>query len=157
MDKTHGCELLDRYRDGELDGSQREGFKRHLAVCEYCRTRMALLDNVVSALRRETVQTVDLADRIARRAFGQVAALAADASWDGLLASWFRPRLAFLAFGTTLVLCALLWFAPGVGQAKEYEYEKLLNQADAANLAETLLTSSDTEFALTLVQGGGVW
>jgi len=42
---------------------------------------------------------------------------------------------------------------PG-GPAKEYEYEKLLNQAEAANLAETLLTSSDSELALTLVRGG---
>jgi len=150
MGKMRGCDLLERYRDGELDGSQREGFRRHLAVCERCRTQMALLDGLVSALRQEAVQTVDVADRVARRAFSQVAALT---SWDGLLASWFRPRLAFATVCATVVLCAMLWLTPG-GPAKEYEYEKLLNQAEAANLAETLLTSSDSELALTLVRGG---
>jgi anti-sigma factor RsiW len=135
-----------------LDGTQREEFKRHLTACDDCRARMALLDNLVFALRQETMQTVDLADRIARRAFTQAAT-----SLDGLLASWFRPRFAVAALGMTFALCTLLWVAHGGHSGvAEYEYEKLLNQAEAANLAGTLLTSSDSEYALTLVRGGGL-
>ena len=144
------CKWLDRYRDGELDDSQQKEFVRHLPVCENCRTWIAMLDNMVSVLRQETVQTVDLSDRIARRAFSQVASIT---SWDSLLASWFRPRFTFATLGMTIALYAFVWFATGTQTSGITEYERFLNQAEDANLAGTLLTSSDSDYAVTLLQG----
>ena len=144
------CKWLNRYRDGELDDSQQKEFVRHLSICENCRTCIAMLDNVVSVLRQETVQTVDLSDRIARRAFSRVVAIT---SWDSLLVSWFRPRFTFATLGMTIALCAFVWFATGTQTSGITEYERFLNQAEDANLAGTLLTSSDSDYALTLLQG----
>jgi len=144
------CEWLNRYRDGELNDSQQKEFVRHLSACEKCRMWMAVLDNTVSVLRQEAAQTVDLSERIARRAFTQVANIT---SWDGLLASWFRPRFTFATLGMTIALYAFLWFAHGSQTSGVTEYERFLNQAEDADLAGVLLTSSDSEYALTLLQG----
>jgi anti-sigma factor RsiW len=145
------CDLFDKYRDGELEDSARNAFASHLAACEECRMRAALLDNLVSVLRQDVVQTFDLADRIARKAFQKTT------SWDALVASWFRPKFAMAAVGLALALFSCLWFLPGNQSTASYtEYEILLNQADASNLAGNLLANNDNELALQFMQGGNI-
>jgi anti-sigma factor RsiW len=145
------CDLLDKYRDGELDDSARNMFASHLAACEECRMRMALLDNLVSILRQETIQTTDLADRIARKAFEK------GTSWDVLVLSWFRPRFAMAAVGLVLALCSCLWLLPTNQSMAAYtEYEILLNQADSSDLAGKLLVKNDSELVLQFLQGGNI-
>ncbi|MDR0311151.1 MAG: zf-HC2 domain-containing protein [Acidobacteriota bacterium] len=142
------CELLDRYRDGELNDSQKEEFRRHLAVCRECRTANALLDNLVSVMRDETITMSDMADKIARRAFQRIS------SWDGLLAQWFRPGLAFATACLSIALCAFIWFAPERPPDDSMEYETLLNQADASDPASEILTAGESDFVLMLMWGG---
>ena len=79
------CDLFDKYRDGELEADGRKVFESHLSACEDCRTKMALLNNLVKVLRQEEVRPLDLADQIARKAFQR------NRTWDALLISWFRP------------------------------------------------------------------
>ena len=144
------CEWLDRYRDGELDDSRMEEFRRHLASCRECGAANAALNNLVSAMRHEAVPMTDLADRIARRAFQRIS------SWDGLLAHWFRPGLAFTTACFSVILCAFIWFAPE-SQLNDYiAYETLLDIADVSDPAGELLTVSDSDFILTLLQGGNI-
>jgi len=144
------CELLDRYRDGELSDSQAEEFRRHLLDCETCGTTCALLDNIVSVMRNEVVPTTDMADRIARQAFQRIS------SWDGLLAYWFRPGFAFTTACLSIALCVFIWFAPE-GQLNDYTaYEMFLDQAEASDPASELLAVSDGDFALVLLQGGDI-
>jgi anti-sigma factor RsiW len=145
------CDLFDKYRDGELDDSRRNEFESHLAVCEDCRTSRALLGNLVCALQQEKMQPLDLADQLARKA------LQGGASWDALVASWFRPRFAMAAVGLTLVLFSFLWLGPGASRKAAYtEYETLLNEAEASNLAGKLLVNNDSELVLQLAQGGNI-
>lgn len=148
---TNICSLFDKYRDGELGDAGRIRFESHLATCEDCRTRMALLNNLVFVLRQENIQPVDLADRIARRAFSQTS------SWDALVASLFRPRFAVAAVGLMFALCSFFWLAPQTQQKVSYtEYETLLNQAESSNLAGKLLGKNDSELVMQLVQGGNI-
>lgn len=145
------CDLFDKYRDGELDVSGRTMFESHLTACAECQTRRALLNNLVFALRQEKIQPEDIANRVARKAFQQIS------SWDSLVASWFRPRFAMAAVGVMLVLFSFLWFAPGNQQKLVYsEYETLLNEADASNLAGKLLVNNDSDLVIQLVQGGNI-
>ena len=37
------CKVFDKYRDGELNSVERREFEKHLAVCEDCGTKTALL------------------------------------------------------------------------------------------------------------------
>jgi hypothetical protein len=142
------CDLFDKYRDGELGDSERNAFASHLVTCEGCRTRMALLDNLVSVLRQEVIQTSDLAERIARKAFQKAS------SWDALVASWFQPKFAMAAAGLVLTLFSFLWLLPANRSIASYtEYEILLNQADASNLAGNLLVKNDNELVLQFMQG----
>ena len=141
------CELLDRYRDGELDDSRAEEFQRHLITCEACRTTNALLDNIVSVVRHKAVPMMDMADSIARRAFQRIS------SWDELLARWFRPGLAFTTACFSIALCAFIWFAPESQPDNSMEYELFLDQADASNPASELLAAADSDFVLMLIQG----
>jgi hypothetical protein len=145
------CDLSDKYRDGELDDSAKNTFALHLADCEDCRMRTALLDNLVSVLKQETIPMSDLADRIARRAFRK------GESWDVLVASWFRPKLAMAAVGVVLALFSCLWFLPENNAIAAYtEVEILLNQADASDLAGKLLVNNDNELVLQCMQGGNI-
>jgi hypothetical protein len=145
------CDLFDKYRDQELEDSARNAFASHLTTCAECRMRMALLDNLVSVLRQDVIQTTDLANRIARKAFQKAS------SWDALVASWFKPRFAMAAAGLALVLVCCLWFLPTNRSMASYtEYEILLNQADASNLAGNLLVNNDNELVLQLMQGGNI-
>jgi anti-sigma factor RsiW len=145
------CELFDKYRDGELEDSLRNAFTSHLATCEECRMRMVLLNNLVSVLRQDSIQTLDLSDRIAQKAFQKAS------TWDALVASWFRPRFAVAAVGLVLALFSFIWFVPESQSRAAYtEYEILLNQADASNLAGKLLVQNDNELVLQLMQGGNI-
>jgi predicted anti-sigma-YlaC factor YlaD len=141
------CDLFDQYRDGELGDSKRADFDAHLASCEECRMRMALLDNLVLAIKQDITQTPDLADIIARKAFQK------PSSWDALVASWFKPRFAMVAACLVIALFSCLWFLPGNRSIASYtEYEILLNQAEASNLAGNLLVKNDNELVLQFVQ-----
>jgi anti-sigma factor RsiW len=145
------CDLFDKYRDGELEDSARNAFTSHLATCEECRMRMALLNNLVSVLRLDSIQTSDISDRIAQKAFQKAS------SWDALVASLFKPRFAVAAAGLILALFSFLWFVPENQSRVSYtEYEILLNQADASNLAGKLLIKNDNELVLQFMQGGDI-
>jgi hypothetical protein len=144
------CELLDRYRDGDMNDSQKEDFRRHLAVCETCRAANVLLDNLVSVICHEAVPQTDMADGIARRAFQRIS------SWDGLLACWFRPRLAFMTACLSVALCAFIWFMPEKQPDDYMDYETFLDQADASDPASELLAAGDGDFFLMLIQGGNI-
>ena len=141
------CELLDSYRDGEMDYSQAEEFRRHLASCRECGKTNEALNSLASIMRHEAFPVTDIADMIARRAFQRIS------SWDGLLAHWFRPGLAFTTACFSVVLCAFIWFAPE-SQLNDYiAYETLLDIADVSDPAGELLTVSESDFILTLIQG----
>jgi len=145
----NSCVLFDKYRDGELDISERNAFESHLVGCADCQARMSLLNNLVYVLKQEDVQPLDLADRIARQAFQQ------PPSWDVLVASWFRPRFATAVFGFVLILASFLWLIPMNQPVVAYtEYEKLLNEAEASNLASKLLVQNDSELVMQLEQEG---
>ena len=79
------CNVFDKYRDGELSPAERSAFEQHLAVCDDCGTKMALLNNIVYAMRQENINPVDQADLIAQQAFSQ------GTRWDVLVVSWLRP------------------------------------------------------------------
>jgi hypothetical protein len=144
------CELLDRYRDGELDDCQKEEFRQHLIVCETCRMTNTLLDNLVSVIRHEIVPMTDMADVIARQAFNRIS------SWDGWLAYWFRPRLAFMTACFSIIICGFIWFAPESRPHDPMAYEMLLDQAETSDPASELLAASDSDFVLMLIQGGNI-
>lgn len=140
------CALFDVYRDGELDDAARERFQSHLAGCPDCGSRLRMLDNLVFILKAEKIQPVDLASRIARRAFERAPA------WDALIASCFRPKPAVAAAAAGVLLFAFLWLLPGNRTVSAYtEYEKLLNEAESSNLAGRLLVQNDSELLLQLV------
>lgn len=145
----NNCTLFDKYRDGELDDAGRIAFESHMEGCGHCRIRMSLLNNLVFVLKQEKAQPLDLADRIARQAFQPAP------SWDALVASWFRPRFASAVFGFILILASLLWLIPMNQPVVAYtEYEKLLNVAEASNLASKLLVQNDSELVMQLEQEG---
>jgi anti-sigma factor RsiW len=119
------CEWFDRYRDEDLNAAQREQFEAHLTGCPDCRTRMALLDNVVRALRWSSADApLGLSERIARRAFDQ------HKSWDVMVVSWLRPVPALIALIVTLFIFSSLWLIPSFRQAETVgEYEAVVNES----------------------------
>jgi hypothetical protein len=141
----HTCNLFDKYRDGELHAAGQKEFQSHLLVCQDCRTKMALLNNLVQVLKQEEVRPLDMADRIARQAFLK------NKSWDALVVSWLRPGPVLAALSLMLVLFSFLWLLPGNGQVSAYsEYEKLMDEADSIN-QKTSLSQVSSESAL------GIW
>ena len=144
------CNEFDKYRDGELNPVQRNEFEKHLAVCEDCRTKTALLNNIVHVLRQEEINPVDQADRIAQRAFRS------DNSWDALVVSWLRPGPALAALTLVIVLFSFLWIMPeNQPISASSEYLKLMDEADAilsdANVSQV---RTDRELVLWLKQEG---
>ena len=138
------CDLFDKYRDDELGPAERGEFQSHLAICEDCRTKMSLLNNVVLVLKQEEVRPLDLADRIARQAFAK------DKSWDALVISWLRPGPVLAALSLMLVLFSFLWLLPGNGQVSAYsEYQRLMDEADSIN-QKASLSQATAESALGL-------
>ncbi len=140
------CKVFDRYRDGELDAAERKEFERHLASCRECREKAALLNNMVGALRREEVRPLDLAERIARRAFST------NASWDALVASYLRPGPAFAFLTLLLVLFSFLWVLPQNRSIDAYtEYQQLMDEAEAISLDASITEiNNDSELILWL-------
>jgi hypothetical protein len=147
------CDLFDTYRDGELGSVERSEFQSHLAVCEECRGKMSLLNNLVHILKQEESQPMDLANQIARRAFLE------QESWSTLVVSWLRPGPAWVAaLGMMIVLFSFLWLKP-VGQKLDFysEYEKLMSETESVNLSSSTSLSparTDSELVLWLEQGG---
>jgi anti-sigma factor RsiW len=146
----HVCKLLDKYRDGELNSAERNGFDSHLAACEDCRMTISLLNNVVRLIKAEEVQPLDMADRIAREAFQRAH------SWDFEIISWLRPGPALAALTLMIALFSSLWMITGNRQASAYsEYEKLMEEADAIDRGINLSqVRSDSEFVTWLEQEG---
>lgn len=142
------CTEFDKYRDGELGADERNSFESHLAVCEDCRTKISLLNNLVCVLKLETSQPPDLSYRIARRAFRQ------GNTWDALVLSWLRPGPALATLTIMLALCSFLWLAPGSGKETAYsQYENLMEKADTLNLGNSLSqVPTDSELVLWLEQ-----
>jgi anti-sigma factor RsiW len=127
------CDLFDRYRDGELNASERSAFESHLGSCEDCQMKKSLLDHVVLIVRREVVQPVDLASQIAHRAFLR------RNSWASAVVSWLHPLPAMVALVVMLVLFSSLWIISGSGKVSAYsEYEQLIEAANAENLDDQL-------------------
>jgi anti-sigma factor RsiW len=141
------CEKFDRFRDDELTASERSEFESHLADCHDCRTKMALLNNLVCVLKREEIRPMDLADQIARRAFQQ------DNSWSALIVSWMRPGPVLAALALVFILFSFLLIIPANSQVSAYsEYEKLMSEADAANLVSATQIYNDSELKIWLSQ-----
>ena len=147
------CDLFDKYRDGELGSAEQSEFQLHLAVCEECRGKISLLNNLVHILKQEEIQPVDLARQIARRAFQE------QDSWSTLVISWLRPGPAWVAaLGMTIALFSFLWLKP-IGQKLDFysEYEKLMSDTETVNLSSSTSISqvrTDSELVLWLEQGG---
>jgi hypothetical protein len=140
----HTCDLFDKYRDGELGSAEQSEFQSHLAICEECRCKISLLNNLVLVLKQEEVSPPDLADRIARQAFLK------SKSWDVLLVSWLRPGPVLAALSLMLILFSFLWLLPGNGQVSAYsEYQRLMDEADLIN-QKASLSQVSTESALGL-------
>jgi anti-sigma factor RsiW len=144
------CNVFDKYRDGELNSAERDEFEKHMAVCEDCRTKMSLLNNIVHFLKQEKIYPVDQAERIARQAFKS------GNSWDALVVSWLRPGPALAALTLVLALFSFLWIMPESQQINaSSEYEKFMNEADEilAGMSVTQVRN-DSELMLWLKQGG---
>jgi anti-sigma factor RsiW len=144
------CNVFDKYRDGELGPAERNAFELHLAVCEGCRTKMALLNKIVHVLRQEEIRPIDQADRIAGRAFRL------GNSWDALVVSWLRPGPAFATLALMIVLFSFLWIMPGSQQINTYsEFQKLMNDAETVNLGMSVSqVHNDSELVLWLEREG---
>lgn len=144
------CDLFDKYRDGELGSVEQSKFQSHLSICENCRTKISLLNNLVQVLRQEEGVQPDLADQIARKAFLE------DKSWDTLLVSWLRPGPVLAALSLMLVLFSFLWLLPGNGPVSAYsEYQKLIEEADSIDQSTSLArVGSESALGLWLQQEG---
>ena len=144
------CNLFDRYRDDELSADERNEFELHCAVCERCRTKMALLNNLVCVLKQNEAQMpmVDLAAKIAERAFRQTR------SWDALVVSWIKLGPALAALALVLVLFTFLWLGPNYQPINAFsEYETLMEEADAINLEMSVSeVRNDSELVIWLAQ-----
>ena len=144
------CNVFDKYRDGELNSAERNEFERHLAVCEGCRTKTALLNNIVHVLKQEEINSVDQADLIARQAFRS------GNSWDALVVSLLRPGQALAALTLVLALFSFLWIMPENRKINPYsEYEQLMAETDEVALGVNVSTvRDDSEHMLWLMQEG---
>jgi hypothetical protein len=152
MKPMSDCKKFDRFRDREMSAAEQSAFEAHLAVCVECRTKMFLLENVVRFLKREEVEAADLADRIAAQAFRR------RRSWDTILVSWLRPKLALAALALALIFVSLVWFFPGNRQMNLLsEYEELMIEADAIIPGTDISqANADSELVLWLQQEGSL-
>jgi anti-sigma factor RsiW len=127
------CDLFDQYRDEELNAAERTAFESHLGSCEDCRMKKSLLDHVVLIVRKEAAQPIDMASRIAHRAFLR------KNSWASAVVSWLHPLPAMAALVLALVLFSSLWIISGNGKVSAYsEYEQLIEEVKAQNLRNQL-------------------
>lgn len=145
------CDFFDRYRDDELDPVQREQFESHQTTCSGCRSRMALLDSLVTILRQADVPVAAaLPEQIARRAFHE------HPSWDALVISWLKPAPALTALALTVLAFGSLLLAPKFSSVdSSTEYEHLLNAVDSLIItASETQIQSDEDLVLWLNQEG---
>jgi anti-sigma factor RsiW len=137
------CGIFDRYRDGEAGAAERIEFERHLELCESCRTRIALLRNLVCALRSEELHPPDRANLIAREAFRRAH------SWDYEVVSWLRPGPAVAILVLAFVLTASMWMVKGNQQVSAYsEYESLMTESDAVSFG----SDAESDLVIWLAQ-----
>ena len=152
MKPVRMCDLFDKYRDGELDAVRRGSFEMHLASCDECRAKKSLLDQVVYFIKSEEVRPLDLADRIARKAFET------SGSWSSAVISWLRPAPALAVLALMIALCSSLWMISsgnGMGNNTYSTFETLIKEADAGDLnAFVSRVHSDNELVLWLEQEG---
>jgi len=147
------CDLFDKYRDGELQSEGKSEFQSHLAVCNSCRTKMILLNNIIRVLKQEECRPLDLADQIAQKAFLK------DESWAAFVVSWLRPGPVWAAaLSLMLMLFSFFWLTSGKQQIDTYsEYQKLMDDEATVNLGTSASLSqlrSDSEVMLWLAKGG---
>jgi len=143
------CNLFDKYRDSEVSDSESVQFIAHLANCDDCRTRMSLLNNLVTLIRADEVRPHDIADRVAREAFRRAH------SWDYEVISWLRPAPAVAALTLVLVLLSSFWMISNNQQVSAYsEYQTLMDEADSINLDNHEQAGTDSELVIWLEQGG---
>jgi hypothetical protein len=128
------CNWFDKYRDEELNAAERKVFESHLSSCADCRMKKSLLDHVVLIVRREATQPIDIAARVARRAFMK------KDSWSSAVISWLHPLPAMVALIVALVLFSSLWIISGNGgKVSAYsEYEQLIKELNAGNSGNQL-------------------
>jgi hypothetical protein len=123
------CALFDKYRDGELSGVEEKVFHSHLAECEHCRGKIALLNNLALILKKDPVNMTDLSAQIVKRAFQQ------DKTWDTILLGWLRPGPAFAALSLLCLLFSTLWIVPNYKPTNVFsEYERLMGEANSVNM-----------------------
>jgi anti-sigma factor RsiW len=147
--KTKMCDLLDKYRDGELSASEQSVFESHLSGCEDCRMAMALLNNIVHLIKTEEAVPLDRANQIARNAFQHAK------SWDFEVISWLRPAPALATLALMIALFSSLWIISGNRQVTSYsEYEKLMEEADAVTVRSSLSQFRNTDLVTWLEQEG---
>ena len=144
------CKMFDRYRDNELGPAERSQFESHLAACEDCRARISLLNNLVRVMKAEEVRPVDIADRIAQRAFER------GHSWDFEVLTWLRPGPALAALTLMIALFSSLWIISRDQQVTSYsEYQKLMEEADAVSISTRMSeVRNDNTLALWIEQEG---
>src|SRR5688572_17609258 len=123
----NACDLIDRYRDGELDERRRRFFELHLSGCSECRFSLSILNNLVRSLNQRKYDFSPIeAQQIARQARRQ------RESWDLQVISWLRPMPAW----TTLVLALALYsgirlFSPDEARNPIVEYETLVRDMES--------------------------
>ncbi len=147
------CDWFNRHRDGMLDSEQKKMFESHLAVCEDCRTRLFLLNNVVQLIKNQEMPGPAVrSEQIADRAYDQ------SGSWDILFLSWLRPAPAWSALTVLLVLISFLWIIPFVRQSSPgSEYEILMTlEGNQSGQTGPVANLTDAELERWLEQGGTV-
>ncbi len=147
------CDWFNRHRDGMLDSEQKKIFESHLAVCEDCRTRQFLLNNMVRLIRNEEMpDPTERPERIATCAYDQCG------SWDILFLSWLRPAPAWSTLAVLLVLISFLWVIPFVRQSSTGgEYEILMTiEGNQSGQTGPTANLTDAELERWLEQGGTV-
>jgi predicted anti-sigma-YlaC factor YlaD len=157
MKKMRFCEWFDQFRDGELDAVRHGRFQAHLAGCPDCRSRMALLDNLVHALQTRPAEVpLGFPERIARRAFVR------RQSWEALVVSWLRPAPVLAALIVALFIFSFLWLIPDLRQTETTpatygEYEALVNESYGLSPAGSgAQVRGDDDLFSWLEQEGGV-
>jgi anti-sigma factor RsiW len=137
------CDLLSRYRDGELAPALKAEFESHLTLCNECRRALSLLNNIVRVLVPAVPAIPISAELIAHRAFRQ------GTRWDLMVLSWIRPAPAYAALAFALLVSSLLWFVPMSRPVDAYgEYEVLIATTPTAQ------PQTDEELVRFIEEGG---
>jgi len=145
------CDWFNRYRDGLLDPEPQRQFEAHMEVCEECRTRSLLLNNLV-----RVIQNRPLPDMTRHPEQVAVCACQERWSWDFLFISWLRPSTAWSGLALLAILVLFLWTSPFMQPAgAASEYEMLMNESASIGASGSVLTTlADDEFELWLGTGG---